>query len=274
MAREWLLRGVKPEELERTVAPQEPTTPRGKLANFWYHYKWHTIGFTFLLAVLIVMVTQMFTRNTPDYRVLLLTDHAYPPQEVDTLELMLVPYGEDLDGDGTVEIHVNNCMLGEQVKQQYSSNIQMFQANLMAGDVMCFIWDPKTYQEQIPAVEELMQEGNVFLAQLPIEHEGLSEDGCAYNWKGSAQQQILTDLFPKRFPEEFLFTVRHPNGTAEGSEELYKQGLELIQRLAAASEEAPEGFEMPTTTAAKPTTTTTTGTRITVGKTEATKKDN
>lgn len=271
MAREWLLRGVKPEELQRTVAPQEPTTPRGKLANFWYHYKWQTIGGIFLAVVLTVMVTQLFTRNTPDYRVLLLTERAYTPQEVDTLELLLAPYGDDLDGDGTVEIHVQNCMLGEQVKMQYNSNIQMFQANLMAGDVMCFIWDQKTYKEQTPAVEELMQEGNVFLATLPFDHEGLSKDGCVYNWKGSAQQKILTDMFPKRYPEDLLFTVRHPNGTAAESKELYEQSIELIKRLAAGSEEAPEGFEMPTTTTAKPTTTTTTGTRITVGTTQ---KDN
>ena len=267
MAREWLLRGVKPEELERTVVPEQPTTPRGKLENLWYHHKWLIVGGVFLAVVLAVMVTQLFTRNTPDYRVLLLTERAYTPQEVDTLELLLAPYGEDLDGDGTVEIHVNNCMLGEQVKMQYNSNIQMFQANLMAGDVMFFIWDTKTYKEQIPGVEELMQDGNRFLAQLPIDHDGLSEDGCAYNWKGSAQQKILCDLFPKRYPEELLFTVRHPNGTAEGSEELYQQGLAMIQKLVAASDEAPEGFEMPTTTAAKPTTTTTTGTRITVGTT-------
>lgn len=272
MAREWLLRGVKPEELQPTPAPQEPTTPRGKLANFWYHYKWHTLGVTFLLVVLIVVFTQMLTRNTPDYRVLLLTERAYTPQEVDALELLLAPYGEDLDGDGTVEIHVTNCMLGEQVQQQYNSNIQMFQANLMAGDVMCFIWDQKTYEEQTPAVEELMQEGNRFLAQLPLEHEGLSEDGCVYNWKGSAQQKILTDMFD-RYPEDLLFTVRHPNGTAEGSEVLYEQGIALMERLAAGSEAAPEGYELPTTTAARTTASTTAPTRITVGKTTPTKKE-
>jgi len=266
MAREWLLRGVKPEELQRTTAPEQPTTPRGKWENYWYHYKWHTLGGIFLVAVLAVMLGHLLVRNTPDYRVLLLTERAYTTQEVDALELLLTPYGEDLDGDGQVEITVTNCMLGEQVKQQYNSNIQMFQANLMAGDVMCFIWDAKTYEQQVPAVEELMQEDNVFLAQLPIEHAGLSEDGCVYNWKGSAQQRILTEMFPKRYPEELLFTVRHPNGTAEGSEELYRQGLALIKRLAAGSDKAPEGYELPTTTAAPATTTTTTAPRITTAK--------
>ena len=276
MAREWLLRGVKPEELQRTIAPDQPTTPRGKLENLWYHHKWLILGGIFLVAVLVVMVTQLFTRNTPDYRVLLLTERAYTTQEVDALELLLAPYGEDLDGDGQVEVHVQNCMLGEQVKQQYNSNIQMFQANLMAGDVMCFIWDQKTYKQQTPAVEELMQEGNQFLATLDFDHPGLQEDGCVYNWQGSAQQKILCDLFPKRYPEELLFTVRHPNGTAEGSEELYKQAMVLLKNLAAGSEEAPEGYTIPTTTTAKPTTTTTTGTRITVGDraTTTTKKEN
>ena len=65
MAREWLLRGVKPEELQRTTAPEQPATPRGKWENYWYHYKWHTLGGVFLVAVLAVMLGHLLVRNTP-----------------------------------------------------------------------------------------------------------------------------------------------------------------------------------------------------------------
>lgn len=270
MAREWLLRGVKPEELQRNTAPEQPTTPQGKIENFWYHYKWVTLGGVFLVTVLIVIITQLLTRNPPDYRIMLLTERAYTMDEVNALELLLTPYGEDLDGDGQVEINIQNCMLGEQVKQQYNSNIQMFQANLMAGDIMCFIWDQKTYKQQIPAVENLMQGDEAFLSELPIQHTGLSEDKRVYNWKGSAQQAVLSDMFPKRFPADLLFTVRQPIGTASESGELYQQSVDLIQKLAEGSEKAPEGYELPTTTTAASTTTTTTGTRLTVGRTTTT----
>ena len=39
MAREWLLRGVDPEELKKEEVVVDET-PKSKWDNFWYHHKW------------------------------------------------------------------------------------------------------------------------------------------------------------------------------------------------------------------------------------------
>ena len=46
MAREWLLRGVDPEELKRDTEII-PETPKSKWENFWYHHKWTFWGVLF-----------------------------------------------------------------------------------------------------------------------------------------------------------------------------------------------------------------------------------
>ena len=73
MAREWLLRGVDPEELKPDQKIEAPDTPKGWLENFWYHHKWTFLGGVFLAVILIVLVTQLITRDTPDYHVVLMT---------------------------------------------------------------------------------------------------------------------------------------------------------------------------------------------------------
>ena len=243
MAREWLLRGVKPEELVKETAVV-PETPRGKLENFWYHYKWTVLGGAFVLIALLVMMIQLFTRDNPDYRVLLLTEKAYVSGDLEVLQNTLAQYGEDLDGDGKVEVHVQNCMLGEQVKQQYNSNIQLFQAHLMAGDVVLFVWDEKTYDKQMKDIEEMVQSDSDFLTTLPA-HGDVVKEGKAYNWVNNPARLAMEEVCPAGkpenllFPENLYFTVRNPIGTAEESVELNKQGLGLLENMMQDKKTAP-----------------------------------
>ena len=235
MAREWLLRGVNPEELKKET-PVAPETPRGKWENFWYHYKWTVLGGGFVLIAVLVMMIQLFTRDNPDYRVLLLTEKAYVSGDLEVLQSTLAQYGKDLDGDGKVEVHVQNCMLGEQVKQQYNSNIQLFQAHLMAGDVVLFAWDEKTYDKQIKDIEALVQSDSDFLTTLP-EHPDVAKEGKAYNWINNSARLEMEEVCPAGkpenllFPENLYFTVRSPIGTAEESVVLNQQALELLDNM-------------------------------------------
>lgn len=228
MAREWLLRGVDPEELKPTIQEEVPQTLESRWDNFWYHHKWKFWLILFAVVVVTVGVVQLVTRDDPDYRVLLITETAYTPEELAALSAVLEPYGTDLDGDGKVEIQVENCMYGSNVNQSNNSGIQQVQAHLVAGDRMFFIWEPKTYTRFMNSITDGTDEV-AFLTPITVESERLIEEDTVYNWKGDTRpDEDLRERAP-----ELYFGVRLPQGTAQNAGELHKQSKELLENFIA-----------------------------------------
>ena len=58
MARDMYLVGVSEDELKPDPKPEGPKTPKGKWDNYWYHYKWHTLG-----AIAVVVVCNIWGRG-------------------------------------------------------------------------------------------------------------------------------------------------------------------------------------------------------------------
>lgn len=235
MAREWLLRGVDPEELKPTPKDEGPQTPRSKWENFWYHHKWTFWLSLFIVAVIVVGVTQLFTRDDPDYRVLLITETVYTTDDLEAVAALLEPYGTDIDGDGKVEIQVENCLYGNNVDQSRNSGVQAVQAHLVTGDRMFFMWEPDTYKQFMKSIRGGEEEMD-FLAPLSAESKGIIEDGTVYNWKDDPRP---TKELKKRAPELY-FGVRLPQGTAQNSKELHEQSLELLEKFIADDKTAKE----------------------------------
>lgn len=228
MAREWLLRGVDPEELKPTPKDEGPQTPQGRWENFWYHHKLKFWLILFATVVAAVAVYQMVTRDDPDYRVLLITETVYSQGELEALATMLEPYGTDWDGDGKVEIQVENCLYGKNVDQSRNSGIQQVQAHLVTGDRMFFMWEPSTYKQFMKTLAD--DAGEVeFLTPLAVESKDLIEDGKVYNWKNDPRP--IEEL--KQRAPDLYFGVRLPTGSAASSEELYRESLDLLERFIA-----------------------------------------
>ena len=228
MAREWLLRGVDPEELKPTEKEETPQTPQSRWENFWYHHKLKFWLILFAVVVVVIGVVQMVTRDEPDYRVLLITETAYTSGELEALATLLESYGTDLDGDGKVEIQVENCMYGKNVDSTRNAGIQQVQAHLVAGDRMFFIWEPKTYQQFMKTIADGEEEVQ-FLTPLSVESKRIIEDGKVYNWAGDTRPvPELTERAP-----ELYFGVRLPQGTATNAKELHQQSLELLENFIA-----------------------------------------
>ena len=228
MAREWLLRGVDPEELKAKPKEEAPQTPQSRWENFWYHHK---VAFWLILFAAVVAVTaivQMVTRDTPDYRILLITETAYLPNELDAFAAMLEPYGADIDGDGKVEIQVENCLYGKKVDTSRNSGVQQVQAHLVAGDRMFFVWDPNTYTS---FMRSLQKEGEKveFLTPITVESPRLIEEDTVYNWKGDPRP---VEELQERNPELY-FGVRLPQGTAANAQEMHEQCLLLLENFVA-----------------------------------------
>lgn len=234
MAREMYLAGVKPEELEPTPPAPPPTTPGEKWENFWYHHKWKVIIIGFLAIALGVILWQTLTVDRADYTVLMTTKYAYSTQQLDALEKELARYGDDLDGDGKVEVEVLNCYLGAADATTYYANHQALEAHLVAGDVMLFLWEPEYYSSFVATAGEATGDGYCFLAPLPFTAPGVSEDTLTWNWAQDGRLSTLPDM-----PDDLYFGVRVLGGTAT-DEKLQKQAFGLLERFAKNTPSIPE----------------------------------
>ncbi len=224
MAREWLLRGVDPEELKKEEV-EVIETPQTKWENFWYHHKWTFWGCVFAAVALIIVFTQMATSDSPDYRVLLITENSYMSGHVEQMQDLLAQYGTDLNEDGQVMVKIQNCLYGENARRTNNSGPQMVQAHLLAGDVMFFIWDEDSYELFMEGVEPKMKDGVEFLADIPAEGRGVIEEGKIYTWEFDHRRLEYQDIFPKKL----YFGVRSLQGTAADAQELYDQSMALME---------------------------------------------
>ena len=219
MAREWLLRGVDPEELKPTPKDEGPQTPRSRWENFWYHHKLKFWLGLFAAVVVTIVVVQAIKKDDPDYRVLLLTEELYGQQELAALETLLESYGEDLDGDGKVEIQVENCQYGAHVEQTRNSGIQQVQAHLVAADRMFFIMEPDAYKYFTRTLEGSMPEKEFFA----------SLEGGATVWDWEGDPRPIEEL-QKKAPSLY-FGIRATKGTAGKATELYEQSMTLLENF-------------------------------------------
>lgn len=233
MAREWALAGVSEEELKPDQPIGPPKTPRGKWQNFWYHHKVKVLVITALAAVLAVLTHQMLSRNPPDYRLVLITQETLPEVTVNYLAEKLTPYGEDLDGDETVEILIENLSLGGRSSFDYQMaavNSSKLTAYLASGDVMFFALEPAYYEERIKPV---LSDGFEFFTALP-QTAGTTEGGRLWCWEGSSLQQnaVLRD----QMAADLCFGVRTAAGTASGKDSAAanEAALTLLRKLMAA----------------------------------------
>lgn len=226
VAREMYLAGVDPEELKPDPKPEPPKTFREKWENYWYHYKWVTIGCIAGAVILAVLIGQMLTVDRADYTMLLVTDKAYTTPQLEAMEQWMAQYGEDVDGDGKVEVEIVNCYLGATDSQTYYANSQVMQVHLMAGDVMLYAYEPDQYEQFIHT--DAVKDAH-FFTPLGEETPGLSEDGTYWNWSGDSR--VTGDAVLSTLPEELYFGVRQASGTAKDSRDMHEQGMRLVQAM-------------------------------------------
>ncbi len=86
-----------------------PKTPKEKLQNYWYHFKWHTIGAIALIAVITTMCVQCATREKYDFIAVIFTNSYIETGRMDKIEEYLEQYATDIDGDGKVSVRVVDC---------------------------------------------------------------------------------------------------------------------------------------------------------------------
>ena len=227
MAREMYLAGVSKEELEKKDEAIVPRTPREKWDNFWYHHKWKLVAGVFIALCAVIFLGQWLTRNDPDYTILVVTEQEYLSTQLEPVGSLLERYGEDIDGDGEVEVRVASCHLGDNVlADQELLNYQILQSHLISADVMLFVFEPEYYQWFMSEMED---KNYHFLTDLEIEGSGITENGCVWNWKDDPR--VTGDASLAALPQELYFAVRVPTGTAAERAEEQQACLRMMQAL-------------------------------------------
>lgn len=224
MAREQYLIGVDPEELKPPEKPNDPMTFKQKLVKFWYNYRVAVIIGAIVLVLAVSVAFLMNSGEKVDYTLVVVTKGTLLNDARVELAGELERHGEDLDGDGTVNVRIIQLAMTD--PGDYTELATIFSG----GTAMMFAMEPEYYQSQIAEVET---EDEHYFAPLQVEHEGLAENGRYWNWKGSVMQKNANAAFP----ENLYFGVRLPIGTASGSEneQISADCLALLEKLIEAS---------------------------------------
>ncbi len=190
MARERYLVGVSEEELTYQPSPLPPMTPKGKLQNLWYHYKWGIIGGIFAVIVLTVFIVQTVTREEADHYICMATMSYIPDGIIAEMEQTLETYATDLNGDGEVRVSIQNLNISlEQGNTVGMTNRQNVLAHIAARDMTVYMFAPDYYA----TLEDAMAAGTTFFAPLAQEHDAVGQDGTWFTWDVYA---FAKDSFP------------------------------------------------------------------------------
>ncbi len=142
------------------------------LDNFWYHYKWQTIGIAFALVVLLVCVLQTCSKEKIDLTVVYAGPVALSGEELAGVEQVLETIlPEDIDGDGEKNLSLarytiySKEQIVEMEKQGYSINRQLNSSEydnygnyVLTGESSIYLVDPWLY-ESLKSGERIHGEG-------------------------------------------------------------------------------------------------------------------
>lgn len=226
MAREMYLVGVDEEELKPDPKPEPPKTLRGKIANFWYHYKWPAIFTLGGIALAIFLIYQFAVRVEPDYEIDLLVGDILPMGAEEELEQALLPYARDVNGDGKVVIRIDPLVMdGNEAREQ--TNSSKLSIHLATGEVMFYLFEPEIYERTIG---NKGSEEYEFLTTLELDSPGLAEDGLSWCWEGDPVQVQMEG----KMPSDLHFGIRSIAGTAavrQDSTDRHNEAVELLTRF-------------------------------------------
>ncbi len=195
-----------------------------KLSHFWYYYKWPVIVIALMVAIFTFFTVQCATRTKADYSVVLYLNQTVSLEQRIVLQEMLARSGEDLNGDGKVEVEVFDVSFSDRETNTnvISANRIKAMGQMSLSDSMIYITDQKRFPEYL--------EYGLFqtLDWLP------DREGCAWNWKGSEMQQTLSEF---GLPEDLYFSLRRVEGTKvaddSGVDERLAQAEKLLRALIA-----------------------------------------
>lgn len=224
-AREEFLELKKMQHGEMEAPPKpseiavEPKTFSEKLKNYWFHFKWQTLGTIFCLVSLIIMITQCSSRTNWDMQVVYFTYTPVLDEQIEPISDYLEQFSKDINGDGQVNINIINCsMPTDNASVQYSKTVLSKLQALIAAEpkAMLYITDSKS--------------------------ETYFEAAALNNFFGTEQVKFNENFYNKTKSEEFgklpdglqIACRRVANTVVEknkGIDNVYEEALNILEKL-------------------------------------------
>lgn len=149
----WLAKDVKPEE-------KQELTRKEKAQNWWYYHKWHLLiaaAVIFLLSDLVSDILEA-RRNQPDYSIAYVGSGYLPEDTVAQLTDALSQLGEDLNGNGKVQVELHQYIVYFQeeadksaqmgnISLDYSAQVQLAADIENCTSFFFLMEDPRQFQE-------------------------------------------------------------------------------------------------------------------------------
>lgn len=163
-----------------TAEKKEKKSFKSKFENFWYYYKWHTLGALVVLLAVGVGLSQCIGRVDIDVVVYYLSaDPISYAEDKTNLKKALEPYVRDYTGDGQVRIEIENYFIGENHDaDMVKDNLRNFSNMYTAGSVMLIMVDDAGLKQ--------MTEVGYFGDISDLTDKPLLYDGTVWNAEGSA----------------------------------------------------------------------------------------
>ena len=154
----WLARDVKPLE-------KKELTPQEKRRNWWDYHKWHVVIAIVCLVLAVDLASDVVrnARNKPDYTIAYVGYTDLPDGIVLAVEEAFAALGEDLNGNGKVQVELvkyqlydesaqsDNPALQEQNAERGYSASMLLTANIEMTESMIYLLeDPEFFNANYP----------------------------------------------------------------------------------------------------------------------------
>lgn len=203
-----------------------------RIANFFYHYKWHVIVAAFFLAVAGFFLYDMLKDDVGDIRVLVVAkDHdvaANVGYKTHDLELAFEQYCPDFDESGYVHTDVFNIDLSENIQSDYMlGNVTKLTGEIGYGEAQMYLMDT-------PALESITTDGDLsgFVDLEELYPDCPQVDGVFYRIKGSAFAVLAN--YVEACPDDLFLVVRkvgERTANRDRAEKAQKRALEVLDNI-------------------------------------------
>ncbi len=222
------LKKMQSGELEPEPKPSEislkPRTAKEKGENFWFHYKWHTLGAIALIIVLAIAIVQLAGRTSYDMKVVLFAHTVVGDSHTELISDYFEGYCTDLNGDGEVNVQVINCTVDDEgYELQFKNTIYTRILGIINAEktAMLYVVD----DEAIEYFDENI-EGESFFDTTPYALPENFYEATCYD-EGEDEDSYL--------PENLKIACRRLKGTLLESNKqsaiVYDESLNIIEQI-------------------------------------------
>lgn len=118
-----------------------------KWENYWYYYKWHTIGGIFVILLIIFFVKDMVGKENFDATIMVAVSSYVDDSQTAELGETLEQYFPDIDGDGDVNLNMIPIFMeggegGEPSDVQYAYAMQVkMTSEISTNRMLVYLYD-------------------------------------------------------------------------------------------------------------------------------------